>query len=161
MKKENLMELINLKGKAYLAGGWFSDEQMERLEYVRDTLKDLGFNLFSPKDENLVTKDSSDDFATQAYNGNINAIKNASFVFCITNCKDMGTIHESGVASTLNIPIIYFAEGLDGPFNLMLAKSGIHVITSREQLVKDMSSEEVLVGIITNKNVSNYKGEIE
>lgn len=158
---KELQNIVNSKGKVYLAGGWFSDEQFERLEWVRDNLKLLGFKVFSPKDENLVEKDSPLDAMQQSYEKNLQAIEEASFVFCITNCKDMGTIHESGYASAKNVPIIYFAEGLDGPFNLMLARSGIHVITSRDQFLKDMKSENILKSILTNKPVESFAGEIE
>ena len=161
MYTADLITLLNYKGKVYLAGGWFSPEQMERLEFVRDELRRLGFDVFSPKDENLVSSDSTKDFKRVAYEGNLEAIRNASFVFCITNCKDMGTIHESGYASAMNIPIVYFAERLNGPFNLMLAQSGIHVITDRDSIARDLTNVKVLSAILTNNVVSDYDGEVE
>lgn len=154
-------DLLNRKGKVYLASGWFNPAQLERCEWARDALKSLGFEVFSPKDENLVTSSSAIMARKQAYDGNIEAIKEASFMFCITNEKDMGTIHESGYASAVGCPIVYFAEGLNGPFNLMLAQSGVHVITSRDQFYEDMQNEAILESILINKPINNFSGEIE
>ena len=53
-----------------------------------------------------------------------------------TRDKDIGTIWEAGYAYALDKPIIYFCAGLPegAKFNLMLARSGIKVCTSFEQL---------------------------
>ena len=161
MTRKELIELLNHKGKVYLASGWFNDEQMESFEWARSALTSVGLEVFSPKDENLVSSDSKVDSRRQAYEGNLKAIESASFVFCITNQKDMGTIHESGYASAKGVPIVYFAEGLSGPFNLMLAQSGVHVITSRSQFYKDFTDNKILSSILTTHPVSDYSGEIE
>lgn len=155
------IESINSKGKVYLASPWFNDEQFERCEWLRDTLIDLGFNVFSPKDENLVIPDADLDWREQAFKGNINAINDCSFLIAITNGKDMGTIFECGHAYSIGKPIVYFAEGLNGQFNLMLAQSGKHVITSREQLVEDFKKVEFLNSLYYNLNFKEYTGAIE
>lgn len=152
--------LLNKKGKVYLASGWFNPEQMERCEWVRDTLRYLGFEVFSPKDEALCTPDSTENFRQVVFDGNLEAIKNASFVLNITNGKDMGTIFEAGHAYG-KVPIVYFAENLDGPFNLMLSQSGVHVLTSRDQLKSDLSNLKVLESILCCRKVGNFNGEIE
>lgn len=156
----SLLNLLNKKGRVYLAGGWFSDEQMERLEWVRDELKRLGFDVFSPKDEALCPPDAKGDTRQMIFDGNLQGIKNASFVLAITNCKDMGTIFECGDAYANHVPIVYFAEGLNGPFNLMLAQSGVHVLTSRDQLTKDLQDNSILESILCNRKVG-YNGVIE
>ena len=53
-----------------------------------------------------------------------------------TSYRDIGTIFEAGVAFQAGKPIVYFCEGLpDGAkFNLMLARSGVKVCTTIEQL---------------------------
>ena len=53
-----------------------------------------------------------------------------------TRDKDIGTIWEAGYAYSFNKPIVYFCAGLSegAKFNLMLARSGIKVCTSFEQL---------------------------
>ena len=158
--REELVSEINRKGGVYLASGWFNPEQLERCEYVRDTLKYLGFHVFSPKDENLVSTDSTADSKKQAFVGNLKAIKDSAFMLCITNQKDLGTIFESGYAYAVGTPIVYFAEGLNGPFNLMLAQSGVHVLTSRDQLSHDLQDVEILYRILTGDRVE-FSGDIE
>ena len=53
-----------------------------------------------------------------------------------TRDKDIGTIWEAGYAHANEIPIVYFCQGLPegAKFNLMLARSGVKVCTSFEQL---------------------------
>ena len=53
-----------------------------------------------------------------------------------TRDKDIGTIWEAGFAYANNVPIIYFCQGLPpgAKFNLMLARSGVKVCTSYEEL---------------------------
>ena len=53
-----------------------------------------------------------------------------------TRDKDIGTIWEAGYAFAFDKPIVYFCAGLPegAKFNLMLARSGIKVCTSFEQL---------------------------
>ena len=90
------MNFINRKG-IYLAGGWFTPSQMERLEWVRDELKRLGFKLFSPKDDALCPPDANSDLKTRIFEGNKSEIKKSQMVFAITNEKDMGTLMEVGM----------------------------------------------------------------
>ena len=53
-----------------------------------------------------------------------------------TRDKDIGTIWEAGYAFAHKRPIVYFCAGLPegAKFNLMLARSGIKVCTSFEEL---------------------------
>ena len=58
------------------------------------------------------------------------------FLIVNTRDKDIGTIWEAGYAYAKNVPIVYFCQGLPegAKFNLMLARSGIKVCTTFEQL---------------------------
>lgn len=156
----DLMNKINTKGKVYIASGWFNPTQMNQLESIKSLLSKLGFEIFSPKDSNLVPADAGDNWRQLAFEGNIIAIKNSSFMVCNTQDKDLGTIFESGVAYTSEIPIIYYAEGLSGPFNLMLAQSGVAVATSIEDLESKLSDAGVLQQIL-DKDTTSYEGLIE
>ena len=76
-----------------------------------------------------------------------------------TRDKDIGTIWEAGYAFAFKKPIIYFCAGLPegAKFNLMLARSGIKVCTSFEQL------EEYLDRVISTDELPNepYANAIE
>lgn len=154
-------KVVNL-GKVYLASPWFSDEQLERCEYVRDSLKSKGFEVFSPKDENLANPNSSKNWRAEVFLANVEHVKTSSFVLAITDGKDMGTIFEAGLSYAYNKPLVYFAETLgDNQFNLMLAESGNHVITSRDQLDSDLDNEKLMECLINNLKYSEFSGLIE
>ncbi len=141
-------------GKVYLASGWFTPTQLERLEAVKKILIDEGFEVFSPKDEALVTPDSTTDWQSEVFKGNLTAIEHSSFLLGISNEKDMGTLFEIGYAYH-KTPAIYFAEGLNGPFNLMLAKSAVSVATSRDNLIEILNDESVMKSIYNSEYSGN------
>lgn len=148
--------------KVYSANPWFNSEQMERSEFMRTTLEKHGFNVYDPKSECKISLDSDESVLKQAFDGNIMAIAQADFILAVTDGKDMGVCFEVGSAYTRNIPIVYFAETLgNGKFNLMLAQSGIHVITSREQLEADLKDPEFIRCIKENRRFSKYQGYCE
>ena len=72
----------------------------------------------------------------RTFDGNLHHIETADFLIVNTRDKDIGTIWEAGYAFANKRPIIYFCQGLPegAKFNLMLARSGIKVCTSFEQL---------------------------
>jgi len=126
------------KWKVYLASGWFSpaqDEQLTRLEALLDKRADW-IELFSPRREFVCPPDASLEVQEKTFQGNVNAIKNASICICNTSFRDIGTIFEAGSAHAQGTPIVYFCEGLPegAKFNLMLSRSGQKVCTSTQQL---------------------------
>jgi len=120
----------------YIASGWFNEEQERTRLACLNVLKEFPeIKIFSPKDEVICPSDADQDFAETVYRGNVEAIRNSTFMVCNTTLKDMGTLHESGVAAEAVIPIIYYAELPKGTkFNLMLARSGVAVATNPDEL---------------------------
>lgn len=158
----NSFSNVKSLGKVYLAGGWFDDEQMERLEAVKSIILEAGYEVFSPKDENLCDPNSDMDWKKQVFQNNLTAIRDCSFVVNITDKKDMGTIFEAGLAYALGRPIVYFAETLgNNQFNLMLAQSGVAVAQSRDQLKSLLSNPTLAECLITGDTYADYEGEIE
>lgn len=154
--------VVKNSGRVYCAGGWFTPTQEERLYAVKDILESSGYSVFFPKEEALCQPDSSMDWRREVFEGNCKAIDSCSFMVSITDEKDMGTIWEAGYASGKGKPIIYFAETLNGHnFNLMLAQSGVAVALSRDELREILNDPSVMEGVINNKKVKEYSGEIE
>ncbi|MBR6606104.1 MAG: nucleoside 2-deoxyribosyltransferase [Prevotella sp.] len=133
--------------KVYFASPWFTPEQEEREERLKAKLRELGFDVWSPKEEAVVGTFSDNETRQKIFDGNVDNIVNADIVFAITDGKDMGTIWEAGFAYGYNgvcamtgakpIKIVYYCETLgDGKFNLMLAQSGDIVITKFEDVDK-------------------------
>lgn len=145
-----------IKKPIYIASGWFTDEALADVNRIIDLLKKAEMVYFSPRDENLAQSDDHGVKLQQIFDGNINAIKNCSFVLANTRDKDMGTLFECGFAWSKGKRILYYCEGLSGEFNLMLARSGTAVATNMNELeyhLYNMYHSEEYRGI--------YRGKIE
>ena len=135
--------------KIYLASGWFNpvqSEELARLESIFDNRSDF-FELASPRRIFVCPPNAPKSVQDETFEGNLFHIKTADFLLVNTRDKDIGTIWEAGYAYAFNKPIVYFCAGLPegAKFNLMLARSGIKVCTTFEQL------EEYLDRTINNK----------
>lgn len=133
--------------KIYFASPWFTPEQEEREERLKEKLRSLGFVVHSPKEEAICGAISDLETRQKIFKGNTDAIEDCDIVFAVTDGKDMGTIWEAGFAYGLNklnefcglkhTVIVYYCETLgNGMFNLMLAQSGDIVITKFEDVDK-------------------------
>lgn len=133
--------------KVYFASPWFNPDQAEREERVKGHLRELGFNVWSPKDNCVCSPIADEELRQKVFGDNVYNIETCDILFAITDGKDMGTIWEAGFANGINymlkptdrrIIIIYYCEtlGPNGQFNLMLAQSGDIVITKFEDLDK-------------------------
>ena len=137
--------------KVYLASGWFNPTQAEELtmlENIFDNRSDH-FELASPRRIFVCPPNASKSVQDETFEGNLFHIKTADFLLVNTRDKDIGTIWEAGYAYAFNKPIVYFCAGLPSgaKFNLMLARSGIKVCTSFEDL------EEYLSRVIETKSL--------
>ena len=148
--------------KIYFASPWFKPDQVEREERVKSKLRQLGFNVWSPKDNCVCSSVASEEIRNKVFLENVNNIFDADIIFAITDGKDMGTIWESGYACGLNrirddkIIIVYYCEtlGPNGQFNLMLAQSGNIIITDFKEL-------DELPKLILSGKGKEYVGIIE
>lgn len=140
--------------KIYIASPFFNEEQLERVKFIEDILKEHDFEYFSPRLDTYVKPNSNNNERNNAFFANLDAIDDAQLVIVITDGKDVGTIFEAGYAYAKKIPIIYFAETLgDKPFNLMLAISGNKICKSRIEFENEVKSNFLTFEI--------FKGEIE
>ncbi len=149
------------KKNIYFASPWFNPEQEEREERLKAKLREIGFEVWSPKESCICPPNASTEIKKQTFDDNCANIFSTDIVFAVTDGKDMGTIWEAGYANGLNvgftddakIKIVYYCETLNGgQFNLMLAQSGDVVITD----FKDLDNLEKLL-----KEGQAYVGSIE
>ena len=124
--------------KIYLASGWFNPvqaEELTNLESIFDSRSDH-FELASPRRIFVCPPNAPKEVQDETFEGNLHHIETADFLLVNTRDKDIGTIWEAGYAFAFKKPIIYFCAGLPpgAKFNLMLARSGIKVCTSFDQL---------------------------
>ena len=124
--------------KIYLASGWFNPVQAEELTQLEKIFDDRAdhFDLASPRRIFVCPPNAPKEVQDETFEGNIHHIKTADFLLVNTRDKDIGTIWEAGYAYAHKRPIVYFCAGLPegAKFNLMLARSGIKVCTSFEEL---------------------------
>jgi len=126
-----------MKKKIYLAAGWFNPTQAEeltQLEEICDTRDWI--DLASPRRIFVCPPNAPKETQDATFDGNLHHINTADFLIVNTRDKDIGTIWEAGYAYANEVPIVYFCAGLPAgaKFNLMLARSGIKVCTSFEDL---------------------------
>lgn len=156
-----------MKRNVYLASPWFNPDQNRRMEEVLETIKKSGMTVFAPKYDSQVNPAASKKDRRKSFETNVREVINSDIVVAITNEKDMGTIFEAGVAYSNNVPIVYFAEGLEGGFNLMLAESAVAVTSTTDELADVLNYgetvEETLDHLKAKLNIdeSVFDGEIE
>ena len=146
--------MINPEGyDFYFASPFFNEDQVEREEALKQILRDKGYKVFSPKENIHLPHDATLEDQEKCFRDNLDGIDASYAVFAVTDEKDMGTIWEAGYAFGQDKPVIYFCETLPigSYFNLMLARSGISVFMSRQELIE---CDDVLAA-------REYKGYIE
>lgn len=127
----------------YLASPFFNDEQINREETIKKTLRGYGFTVYAPREHGIVGSLASQEAVTSTFNSNVEAIDNSRMVLAITDGKDMGTIWEAGYAYGNNIPIVYYAETLgNNPFNIMLSESGVGIFKDYTSFCKACNSND-------------------
>ena len=123
--------------KMYLASGWFSPAAAAELDQLEEYFGELeGVDMAAPRQIFVCPPNAPKEVQDQTFEGNLDHIESADFVFVNTRDKDIGTIWEAGYAYALGKPIVYYCAGLppNAKFNLMLARSGVKVCTSLEEL---------------------------
>lgn len=146
------------KNKVYFASPFFTPEQVEREERLKNKLRALGYEVWSPKENFVCPPNANSETRAKTFKGNVKAILESDIVFAVTDGKDVGTIWEAGFAFAISLiaefpKIVYYCETLNGgQFNLMLAESGNVVITDFAQL--DRLPELLKTG-------NKFVGEIE
>ena len=123
--------------KMYLASGWFSPAAAAELDQLEEYFGELeGVDMAAPRQIFVCPPNAPKEVQDQTFEGNLDHIEASDFVFVNTRDKDIGTIWEAGYAYALGKPIIYYCAGLppNAKFNLMLARSGVKVCTSFEEL---------------------------
>lgn len=128
----------------YIASGFFTKQQIEEVEFIKEELKKRGLSFFSPKDDSAVEDISNPENRKKVFSLNDEAIRRSKMMVVNTNNKDMGTLFEAGMAYALGKKIIYvcFQLGKNGQLNLMLSESGVAACTTREQFCEALDGKE-------------------
>ena len=167
--KEGMKEYNdNGKIKVYLAGPFFSEEQVERVDFIEDLLASLDFDIFSPRQASKIKPGATKQDMLDTFRGNVDGIDRADFVLAILDENDSGTIFECGY-SYRKTPVLYFNETREKGPNLMLALSGglpfitkqtvkatqllkpSHVYSTKDETIYDNKTPRELLEIMLNE----------
>jgi nucleoside 2-deoxyribosyltransferase len=121
--------------KVYLAAPFFSDKQIERVEMMEKVLRSEGFDVFSPRENQLKGLEfGSKEWRDAVFANDITNIHKADLVVAIYDEEDAGTMFELGFAYANRIPCIVFNES-EKVMNLMITDSLHAYLGSRNELV--------------------------
>lgn len=123
--------------KIYLASPFFDEEEIKRMEAVRDILREKGLDVFVPNEhQHKDLEFGSREWREATFNSDVKAIDLADAVVAINskgNYDDSGTMWEIGYAYAKGIPVV--VVNLTGEtINLMIADSLHALVTSLEEL---------------------------
>lgn len=117
--------------KIYLAGPFFSDEQIDRIHRVENALKQNSTveTFFSPMETNTTDnegKQGTPEWARLVFELDTKEIDKADVICAVSDFTnqnmDSGTAFEVGYANASHKPIIVLQE-LDEPLNLMIGQA--------------------------------------
>ena len=115
--------------KVYFASPWFNDDQAEREERVKGKLRELGFNVWSPKDNCVCSRIADEEMRKKVFSDNVENIKSCDTIFAITDGKDMGTIWETGFANGYN-------AGISEPLLTFIVERNRYVETPESEVTR-------------------------
>ena len=149
LKKDKAVELAdyiynqcgatnNKSKKVYLASPFFDDMQIERMEKVRDILREKGLDVFVPLEhQHKELEFGSLEWRDATFKSDVKGIDDADIVVAIMslgNFDDSGSAWEVGYAYAKGIPVVLV--NLTGDtINLMIADSLHALITSYDELL--------------------------
>lgn len=144
----------------YLASGWFNEAQEQARQDILKVLEDNEISYFSPKDEVLLSFNSTSEERKAAFEADTQIIKHCDFLIASTVGKDMGTLMEMGMSYAWETPyIVYFPAPKGTPCNVMIAESAFAVAQSIEEL--DALIKELKNNNFDFSNKKLYKGGVE
>jgi len=115
--------------KVYLAGALFSDAECDFNRFLRDEIKNIGFEVFLPQEDSNNVKDM-EKRQEIIFNKNIAGIEDSDIIVAVIDGADIdsGTAWEIGYAFSKGKPIFglrtdFRTLGIEGTVNLMIEKS--------------------------------------
>ncbi|RSX55843.1 nucleoside deoxyribosyltransferase [Bifidobacterium dolichotidis] len=131
----------------YVAGPFFTDDQMKSMERLERVLHDRKQSTFLPRFASSLKKDG----AEEVFKKNLQGMHLSRAVIVNVVDNDPGTMFDMGYAFAHNIPVYVYAEGLKpgDKMNLMLSRGAKAIITSPADLEAFLDSGELASVSIT------------
>ena len=113
--------------RIYLAGPFFNYGERWLVDLVREGLRDLGAEVFSPFHDVGIGSPS------EVAPADIKGLENCNAVFALLDGVDSGTLFEVGYAKAKGIPVVGFAERPENPDLTMLLGTDVPVYSDLAQ----------------------------
>lgn len=129
------------KKRIYLASPFFNEEGIKRVEFFEQLLRNLGFEVFSPcEQQHEELEIFSPEWRKATYQNDIDHLEACDVVVAIYTGNDTGTAMEIGYAIKQDKKVILFHEIDAVPeeekgVNLMMSDSCIAFLTSYDEAV--------------------------
>lgn len=120
----------------YIASPFFSEQQSNEVEAIKQVLKTLDIKFYSPKDEKLFKPGDSEAKAKETFESNIIAMDTSDLMIANIEGWDPGTIFELGYFYATNKPVIAYSSFPGRKLNLMLSHSCIAFANGSDELSK-------------------------
>ena len=125
--------------KAYVAGPFFNEQQIESMEKIERVLEKHSIEMFRPRFDAGQIKEmrnATNEDLKRVFNNDLNGLIDSDMIIANLTFKDTGTSFELGYAHALKLPVILFNdETVSGKkINLMLAAVADHYFNSIEEL---------------------------
>lgn len=114
---------VNGKPSIYIASPFFNKEEVQFVDQIKDTLRSIGFNVYSPKDEaGIIPEDKNHEECRKIFDHDCWGMDTCPMMVAVIDDFDPGTIFEMGYAYNAGKSIITISRKHYG-INLMLAMS--------------------------------------
>jgi Nucleoside 2-deoxyribosyltransferase len=136
---------MRLSTRIYLAAPLFSEAEKHYNRYVRDLLRQAGYDVYLPQEQGEDARRRTKEDDRTIFTGHLRTLDQAQMVIAICDGadSDSGTAWEAGYAYAKGIPVIALRTdnrmiGPERMINLMLEQSA-HVVMSIEGLLQRLS----------------------
>ncbi|KFI57228.1 putative nucleoside deoxyribosyltransferase [Bifidobacterium gallicum DSM 20093 = LMG 11596] len=124
----------------YVAGPFFTDDQMKSMERLERVLHDRHKSTFMPRFRSNIAQDG----VQGCFDKNLEGIRQSRIVIVNVVDQDPGTLFDMGYAYALGKPIYVYAEGImpGDKMNLMISRGAKAVLTGPADLEALLDSGE-------------------
>ncbi|HWR38124.1 MAG TPA: PfkB family carbohydrate kinase [Patescibacteria group bacterium] len=120
----------------YLAGPFFSQQELQWVKQVCNILEESGFPVYSPSRENgIITHTTTQEERKQIFDKDIELLERSSAVVLLVDNNDSGASFEAGFAYKEGIPIFALKTSKD-PLNNMLQYGCSEISSSTDELIE-------------------------
>lgn len=128
--------MIPTAEKIYLAGPWFTPDQMETQKRIETICEFNGWPVFSPRIELTLPKNSTKEEQARAFFLNVHGLRKCRLILANVEGYDTGTLWEMGAAYAYDTPVVIYSPNPDRKLNVMLAQGSKGFLAGWEAIEK-------------------------